>query len=109
VNLIGANDCNPTGVIYLTPCEECKKEYIGPTVRNPRERFGEHLCIFCQKKEVTLCLHKSLTLVPESANALESNPKNTQLQTRKASALDEKKFHEVPLRTKQVWLTTLYY
>ena len=53
VTLKGAFNCNTSGIIYVTTCEKCKKQYIGQTGRKLRDRFGEHLYNICQKKEVT--------------------------------------------------------
>jgi hypothetical protein len=49
----GSFNCNTSGIIYITTCEKCKKQYIGQTGRKLRDRFGEHLYNICQKKEVT--------------------------------------------------------
>ena len=53
VNLKASFNCNTSGIIYITTCEKCKKQYIGQTGRKLRERFAEHLYNICQKKEVT--------------------------------------------------------
>ena len=42
----GAFGCHTTGVIYLTICTKCKKQYVGQTGRTFYERIMEHLrCI----------------------------------------------------------------
>ena len=53
ITLTGSFNCNTSGIIYITTCEKCGKQYIGQTGRKLRERFGEHLYNICQKKEVT--------------------------------------------------------
>ena len=51
VDLRDTFNCNTSGIIYLTTCEKCKKQYIGQTGRKLRERFAEHLYNICQKKK----------------------------------------------------------
>ena len=53
VTLKASFNCNTSGIIYITTCEKCKKQYIGQTGRKLRDRFAEHLYNICQKKEVT--------------------------------------------------------
>ena len=54
-----AFNCSSTGVIYLTTCTHCNKQYVGQTGRKLKERMREHLYNMYQKKEVT-GLHYSL-------------------------------------------------
>ncbi len=52
-------NCNTKGVIYLTSCTHCDKQYVGQTGRKLKERMREHLYNMYQKKEVT-GIHYSL-------------------------------------------------
>ena len=51
--------CNSKGVIYLTTCTLCNKQYVGQTGRKLKERMKEHLYNMYKKTEVT-GLHYSL-------------------------------------------------
>ena len=51
--------CNTKGVIYLTTCSQCNKQYVGQTGRTLKERMKEHLYNMYKKTEVT-GLHYSL-------------------------------------------------
>jgi hypothetical protein len=54
-----ALNCSSKGVIYLTTCTHCNKQYVGQTGRKLKERMREHLYNMYQNKEVT-GLHYSL-------------------------------------------------
>ena len=57
--MTGQFNCSSKGLIYLTTCTHCKKQYVGQTGRTLRERIKEHLQNIHHKKEVT-GLHYSL-------------------------------------------------
>jgi group I intron endonuclease len=52
-------NCNTKGVIYLTTCTKCNKQYVGQTGRKLKERMKEHLYNMYKKTEVT-GIHYSL-------------------------------------------------
>ena len=52
-NLNGLFTCQTTGVIYLTSCLKCKKQYVGQTGRRFSQRMMEHLQCIYHKKEAT--------------------------------------------------------
>jgi hypothetical protein len=54
-----AFNCSSKGVIYLTTCTHCNKQYVGQTGRKLKEKMREHLYNMYQKKEVT-GIHYSL-------------------------------------------------
>jgi len=39
---LNQTECDTAGVVYSVKCAICKQEYIGETLRCPRERFKEH-------------------------------------------------------------------
>ena len=45
--------CNTKGIIYLTTCTHCNKQYVGQTGRKFKERMKEHLYNMYKKTEVT--------------------------------------------------------
>ena len=45
--------CTTKGVIYLTTCSKCLKQYVGQTGRRLVDRIKEHLNCICLQKEVT--------------------------------------------------------
>lgn len=57
--MTGQYNCSTKGLIYLTTCSHCKKQYVGQTGRTLRERLKEHLQNIYHKEEVT-GLHYSL-------------------------------------------------
>jgi hypothetical protein len=57
--MTGQYNCSTRGLIYLTTCSHCKKQYVGQTGRTLRERIKEHLLNIYHKREVT-GLHYSL-------------------------------------------------
>jgi transposase-like protein len=46
-------NCSTKGVINLTFCTHCNKQYVEQTGRKTKERIKEHLYNMYQKKEVT--------------------------------------------------------
>ena len=52
-NLTGLFTCATSGVIYLTGCLKCKKQYVGQTGRKFGVRIMEHLNCIYHKKEAT--------------------------------------------------------
>jgi hypothetical protein len=48
-----AYNCSTKGIIYLTSCTHCGKQYVGQTGRKLKERMKEHLYNMYLKKEVT--------------------------------------------------------
>jgi hypothetical protein len=46
-------NCSTKGIIYLTTCTHCNKQYVGQSGRKLKERIKEHLYNILQKKEVT--------------------------------------------------------
>jgi hypothetical protein len=52
-NMTGQFTSNTKGVIYLTPCSKCLKQYLGQTGRRLSERIKEHLNCICIQKEAT--------------------------------------------------------
>ena len=51
--LKGLFTCATTGVIYLTSCLKCKKQYVGQTGRKFYNRMMEHLNSIYHKKDTT--------------------------------------------------------
>ena len=49
----GQYNCSTKGLIYLTTCTHCKKQYVGQTGRTLRDRIREHLQNISHKKEAT--------------------------------------------------------
>ena len=58
-NINDAFNCNTKGLIYLTTCTKCNKQYVGQTGRKLKERMREHLYNMYKKTEVT-GIHYSL-------------------------------------------------
>ena len=52
-------NCSTKGIIYLTSCTNCGKQYVGQSGRKLKERMKEHLNNMYHKKEVT-GIHYSL-------------------------------------------------
>ena len=52
-NMKGTFTCDTKGVIYLSTCAKCKKQYVGQTGRKLSDRIKEHLNNICLKKEST--------------------------------------------------------
>ena len=52
-NLNGLFTCATSGVIYLTTCLKCKKQYVGQTGRVFGQRMMEHLRNIRNRKEAT--------------------------------------------------------
>jgi hypothetical protein len=52
-NMTGIYTCSTKGVIYLTTCSKCMKQYVGQTGRRLSDRIKEHLNCICLQKEVT--------------------------------------------------------
>ena len=48
-----AYNCSTKGIIYLTSCTHCGKQYVGQTGRKLKDRMKEHLNNMYHKKEVT--------------------------------------------------------
>ena len=55
----GQYNCSSKGIIYLTTCTQCKKQYVGQSGRQLKERVKEHLLNIYHKKEVS-GIHYSL-------------------------------------------------
>jgi hypothetical protein len=51
--MTGTCTCSTRGVIYLTTCSKCLKQYVGQTGRKLIDRIKEHLNCICLQKEVT--------------------------------------------------------
>jgi hypothetical protein len=45
--------CSTKGIIYLTTCAKCGKQYVGQSGRKLKDRIKEHLQNMYHKKEVT--------------------------------------------------------
>jgi hypothetical protein len=48
-----AYNCSTKGIIYLTSCTHCEKQYVGQTGRKLKERIKEYIKKKKKKKEVT--------------------------------------------------------
>jgi hypothetical protein len=48
-----AYNCSTKGIMYLTSCTHCGKQYVGQTGRKLKDRIKEHLNNMYHKKEVT--------------------------------------------------------
>ena len=55
----GEYHCFTTGVIYLTTCAKCKKQYIGQTGRTLHHRIREHMYNITKGTEVSGIHYKS--------------------------------------------------
>jgi hypothetical protein len=51
--MTGDYTCTTKGVIYITTCSKCLKQYVGQTGRKLSDRIKEHLNCICLQKEVT--------------------------------------------------------
>ena len=51
--MTGSYTCSTKGVIYLTTCSKCFKQFVGQTGRRLIDRIKEHLNCICLQKEVT--------------------------------------------------------
>ncbi len=52
-SMTSAYTCSTKGIIYLTTCSKCLKQYVGQTGRRLIDRIKEHLNCICLQKEVT--------------------------------------------------------
>jgi hypothetical protein len=52
-NMTGSFTCYTKGIIYLTTCSKCLKQYVGQTGRRLIDRMNEHLNNICLQKETT--------------------------------------------------------
>ena len=51
--MTGTFNCTTKGIIYVTTCSKCLKQYVGQTGRRLSDRIREHLNCICLQKEVT--------------------------------------------------------
>ena len=49
----GSFDCQTTCVVYLITCQKCKKQYVGQTGRQLKNRIQNHIYYTKQNKETT--------------------------------------------------------
>ena len=58
---LGKFTCQTKGVIYVTTCSHCKKQYVGQTKRRLLDRIKEHSSDIRYKKETVTGIHYNST------------------------------------------------
>jgi hypothetical protein len=71
--------CNTKGVIYLTTCSQCNKQYVGQTGRKLKERMKEHLYNVYKKQKLQAYIILSQAILTGTSK-YKSLKKYTQIQ-----------------------------